>query len=445
MLQSKLVTLNKATNKGMTVQMEDKMEVTGHWWKPGGEDNKIKGNLAIFADGDGRLVLEGSETELTAIHGLSESDNTPVTVISLLFRQLSLSSTPKSTFSFRTAFLGAHLAPDNDALFNQVSFSFDGLDCWINKIHTAGTNSSAAQRVSLDYSLYEKDEYDFGNGITLTIYQGKKWETSPLNFMHLAYPIPVSLQDIQGDIYKIRNLLVLLCDQPINLYFLQVVHQHIPVDVYSHALGRNENPRNYKLLYGYHDISSRFQQVLSKWLADYENLKPSIYMHVGAIGVPHALLESRFIFLMQGLEVFHRHTRNKTLMEQTEYDSIREALLEACPGEHQEWLSDILKHKNETPFKARLKELFQEFQHFGSNKDISKLIHAVVSHRNYLMHGGENGGIIKDGRGLLWRMQRLEVLMKFCFLKELGFSEVEIASVANGNRNIQFQLTTKFE
>lgn len=421
----------------------DRMEITGHWWVPGNEDRKFKGKLAIFPDGDGRILLECTETEASVLHGISDDDKTLITLNNLLLRQSYLIPF-QSEFSFRTAFLGAHLPANNNPLFSQAAFSFDGLNCWINELHNTGTNISAAQSVLIDYPSYERDEYDFGNGIILTIYQGKDWNPSPNNFMHLAYPSPVPLKNIQDDIHKIRNLLVLLCDQPINLYFLQVGDKTTSIDVYSHALGWNEKPRNYRLIYSYHSIREKFQEILSNWLAGYENLKPSIYMLVGVTGVPHPFLESQFIYLMQGLEVFHRHTRNKSLMTQEKYTSICEILSNACPAEHKEWLLDVLKYRNEYPLKTRLKELFQEFPYFGSVKEASKLIHSVVSHRNYLMHGGKKEPI-EGGRELLWRTQRLEALLKLCLLKELGFNNIEIAALTAKHRGIQFQLTTKFE
>lgn len=134
-------------------------------------------------------------------------------------------------------------------------------------------------------------------------------------------------------------------------------------------------------------------------------------------------------------------------MPEAEFNLLVWSLVEASAEPYRELVKRRLAYGNELSLRRRLRKLVDEFGSlFGEDKQKSALVGRVVDARNYYTHYDPNlEKASADGADLLLLCYRMEALFELCLLKELGFDEVTISTIAQENENLRQKLRWKPE
>jgi len=130
-------------------------------------------------------------------------------------------------------------------------------------------------------------------------------------------------------------------------------------------------------------------------------------------------------------------------MDDVTFKNIVNKLIEHCPKERQEWLSEKLHYANEISLAQRIKDIIKPFKSFlGTNNCRKKLIRKIVDTRNYLTHHDES---LKSkaavGRDLWLLCLKMEVIFQLQLLQLLGFTQEQIEDILKNNRKLQEKIT----
>ena len=153
-------------------------------------------------------------------------------------------------------------------------------------------------------------------------------------------------------------------------------------------------------------------------------------------------IDGKFLALAQGLETYHRRTSDEVWMDKSQYESLKQEIIENCPEEHRDWLSGRLEHGNEINLRKRLQAIVEPFkQYLDNSKERAKLLKKIVDTRNYLTH--YNTELEKDaaeGRDFWVICQKMEAIFSLHFLAVIGFTEEEIETIVNNSHALQQKL-----
>jgi hypothetical protein len=261
-------------------------------------------------------------------------------------------------------------------------------------------------------------------------------------------------------VHQINTFLCFIIDEIVTLTMLRIVHTEDArktsesprthtVDVVFQSLPHSDRqPRvdQHRLLVPYSEISTYLGDMISKWFNLHAELRSAINLYIGATTGRRAFVETRFLFLAQALETFHRLTSDATEMDPVLFDTIKETLLNACPAEQKTWLKDRLRHANELSLRKRLKALIIKFSHLvGHKKGVEDFVQQVVSTPNYLTHYDKKSPHSNvSGAALLRLAIRIEGLMTPPLLDKLGFSVPAIEELNKGDSRLKHKLKGQF-
>src|SRR5437867_803377 len=107
-------------------------------------------------------------------------------------------------------------------------------------------------------------------------------------------------------------------------------------------------------------------------------------------------LQFRFLSLAYGIESFHRRCRP----QEVDPDHVRRLrnILESCPSEFRDWLSQKLTYSHEPTFRSRLKSLLLDFGPLGNifAEPHREFVSRVVDARNHLTHYEADERVVSD-------------------------------------------------
>ena len=188
------------------------------------------------------------------------------------------------------------------------------------------------------------------------------------------------------------------------------------------------------------DLSSVFRN----WFDLAETLKPVRLLYRAAFSPTQHESETRFLFLCQAVEAYHRLRRPGTYMDQETFDDdilpgLKKCIPSDLQSDHRRALKDRLKWGNERSLRHRLKALYRENRHpvldhfFGQD-----LVNHAVNARNALTHHGSTDDFNEAYRPHLLRyMFLLRTLLELSLLRDCGFSDAKIAELLENVRGIQ--------
>lgn len=153
-------------------------------------------------------------------------------------------------------------------------------------------------------------------------------------------------------------------------------------------------------------------------------------------------LDAKVLALAQGLEIYHRKTSDETRMEQDNFESLRESLINQCPEKHRKWLSERLRYGNELSLRQRIQRIIEPFNEFiGNDNQRDKLIGSLVDTRNYLTHYDESlQSKVASGDTLYHLYRKMEAIFQLRILQELGFTQTEIKSLLDKSHTLRQKL-----
>lgn len=437
------------------MNLPENIEDTGLWWNPGTPDQKCHGTLTVSRSGKISLELSdppnslmGNRNDIPIVHGTLKK-KVKVSLFGIIIMGDSFANSFRTrTFQIDSLLVGQHLhSKVDEPVFTDIEIEIEGLYEWVgfpkiplerniekNVVEIVSKNVEPKHfRISSDLSLsIKQDRYAqySSRGSTLTIEYtaaiGLSWMSSK------------SLLDIQSIIYRINSFLCLALDNPVSLTSVKVSkpkgstdQQETMAFIYQSLPEMMEESAFFHpswFLFSYKMIENDFEKILSNYLAE-SDLKIAYDLYFSATAFKHNLLETRFVLLIQGLEIFHRLTQDCKKFPEEKFEKLKKSLTGCCENEEEKKLvNDSLAFANECSLRVRLNQILDAFPSIIPNK--KQFINELVNTRNYYTHFDPRmKPKAKFGLDLWILSNRTEALFSLCILGNLGFSEEQIQMV----------------
>ncbi len=447
------------------MRLEEAFIKTGFFWLPENHDTKIPGTLTISNGGNIELELVGhfdDNLSSSDVHDFKRiigyiENNELVTLDNCFytFKSGFRGDVSKSKICVNRAFVGVAYEKDESVTFNSLSFSVDCLDEWVGITGIKVVKDRDNRTATISYEHPKNIVFRLDKGMQLEIcfaytlpgspttteatitqtayFKLTSEELRPLDeFTDVAYKITSLICFATDTTVTIKNLIATSAELQKELYegrfypaFIRIYYQSIP---FSEKV---PNKSWHQMLFSYGQIKSNAQDVFNKWINAYDVIAPALSLYFSTQIGAQKYLEGKFLALAQGLETYHRRTSDEILMEPSEFESLVAILAKNCPEEHLPWLNGRLMNGNEINLGKRLKRIVEPFKNsLGNSTKRSSLLKKIVDTRNYLTHYNEDlKSKAAHGKDLWVLCQKMEVIFQLHFLKVIGFSEVEIASV----------------
>ncbi|MBA2592447.1 MAG: hypothetical protein M3495_18775 [Pseudomonadota bacterium] len=457
---------------------KESIGLQGYFWLPDNLQHKIPGTLKVSDSGKVALDVLGTFRELPEfeprpapiIHGVTENGKSATLFDCFTYStQLRFPGIPKASATAAYLFLGAHLHETDPLEFARVIFSVEGLNQWLGLTGISVSHEWDAhelKQAAITFRPPPAQAYKLGGALDLSI---KFRSTIPFGygsitearvaqeaFLEIEAAKPTAFHDLLRVVHRVNTFLCLAIDEAVALTGVGVSSPTIsetigentrPVglQVYFPSLPHSEKAPavdSHRLLFPYAAVAANLGDLISAWLADYEVLEPAINLYFASTTARHAYVETRFLFLVQGLETFHRRTSDKTVMPDSEFQDVKRTVLSMCPQSHTEWLKTRLTYANELSLRQRLRALIDPISHyFGDSSRVGALIHEVVTTRNYLTHYDKSSKqAALSGEALSEVSMKLEAMFTLLFLRRFGFTTDQLDQVAGGNYRVAQKL-----
>lgn len=438
------------------MNLPENIEDTGLWWNPEAPYQNCQGTLTVSRSGKISLELSNpphslrrNGNDIPIVHGQLKKKG-QVSLFGITIMGDSFANRIQTrTFHIDSLLVGQHLhSKVDEPVFADAEIEIEGLyecvgfpkiplerDIEKNVVKIVSGNIEPKHfRISGDLSLSIKQnryaQYSSG-GSTLTIEYtaaiGLTWMSSK------------SLLNIQSIIYRINSFLCLALDNPLSLTSVKVSKPNGNIDqketmafIYQSIPEKIEKSAFFHpswFLFSYKMIENDFEKILSNYLAESE-LKIAYDLYFSATAFKHNLLETRFLLLIQGLEVFHRLTHDCKKFPEERFKKLKESLTGYCENkEEKKLINDSLAFANECSLRMRLNQILDAFPSIIPSK--KQFIDELVNTRNYFTHFDPRmKPKAKFGLDLWFLSNRTETLFSLCILGNLGFSEEQIQMVS---------------
>jgi hypothetical protein len=430
------------------------IEDTGFWWNPESPEEHCCGTLTVSKSGrislellnpPSSLMMKGED--LPIVHGQLKKKG-QVSAIGITISGDSFSNRIQiRTYLIDGLLIGYHISKFDEAIFSEARIEIEGLYEWVGfpKIPLERDSENNAIRITPE-NIAPK-HFSITNDLSLSISQDRYGEYTSggskltLEFtasIGLKWNNPKNLPDIQNIVYRINSFLCLALDQPLSLKSIKIPkpngdkNQESWIDFIYQSMPEKDKLSNsfYPtwFLFSYKTIEKDFGKILSNYLEESE-LKIAYDLYFSATAFKHILLETRFLLLIQGLEVFHRLTSDCKKFPKKEFKNFKKKLISCCEDrEEKKLINDSLAFANECSLKMRMNQIMDGFPTLIEHR--KQFIDELVDTRNYFTHfDPRKKEKAKFGRDLWFLSNQLEALFSLCILRNLGFSDEQIQSV----------------
>lgn len=440
--------------------MFSKFEYRGSWHLPGNPDNKINGILSSKGNEPPILDLLGSlhsrkdiyskNLDLKVILG-ETTEGKEITLIKCMNVNYNINSDNDiSSFKFIVlgfVVIGGLFKSLSDLTCNNIYVNFNLLEDWLgtrsltNDFHEEGRTITLKRTKPFIFQIFDGLEGEFSTDWNTTFSKSSEFDVLATKKSFLGIrtkdksELPVGeLIDI---IFHFQRFLTLATGESIypreiiidrfsddNLERLSLVY---PVEYNEDVPLRKSGPL---MPLTFPKIKDRFEEMIRKWYSNLLNLKPVQDLFFEVVYKRFQFNENSFLNTIQALETFHRRTKKSYVTDKEIHKEKITRILESVDDKYRSWLKDKLSYSNEPSLHQRIQEIISEYQTDVFIKlvpNVEKLIKEAKWSRNYYTHyDSRNEKKALKGRELYNLNQRLLILLKICFLSELGFKPVEI-------------------
>jgi tetratricopeptide (TPR) repeat protein len=445
--------------------LNEEFEITGYWWLPENPDYKIAGTV-FYSKGKIHLELVGSfetiltindPTDLDILLGFSNKGQL-LTLHKCYLQNFNFPSNGFSTSTYRILylFIGTHFQNSLNIKFTSISSSVFYLDEWLGK--------SGFQPINFDEIINSKIitvKHTVPQNITLTLDDNSKiifdftvnYDVIPKNFQKMSIEqnaVVIMKFETEKDIsachsffYFLRSFLSLAVLEPVFPLYLKgkinkneknngVQKNQDEVLIYYGYSDIPDNPKTItqdRMLFSFNDVSDNLEFYLKNWFKKVEILEPVYNLYFGLIYSARINTNQEFLWLIHGLESYHRLMIGGTEIGISESKKRINEILNLSPESYKNWLSEKLQFSNELTLKSRLTALVEQFPFVLDDPTEEKkaFVKIIRDTRNYLTHYDENlkpRSASEQEKFIL--SKKMMLLLESCLLKELGFSEEKL-------------------
>lgn len=433
------------------------IEDTGFWWNCESPAQHCCGTLTVSKAGRISLELLNPPDSLMKnghnipiIHGqIKEKGHVSLFGITISGDSFS-NGIQIRAFHIDGLLVGYHLSRFDETIFTEAQIEIEGLYEWVGFPKIPIKKDDENNAVEIVSKSIEQKRFKISNDLSLSINQDRYYQSSSggsklaieyCASICLTWTRPRGLPDIQDIVYRINSFLCLASDMPLSLTSVKVSKPNGDAGrrtwmdfIYQSMPEKTEAPNFLHpslFLFPYRMIENDFGKILSSYLDEKSELKIAYDLYFSATSFKHVLLETRFLLLIQGLEVFHRLTHDCKKFSEEKFTDLKKKLISCCENEEErKFINDSLAFANECSLRMRLNQILDKFPLLIENQ--KQLIDALVKTRNYWTHFDPRAKPeAKFGRDLWYLSNQLEALFSLCILRNLGFSEEQIQMAIN--------------
>lgn len=457
--------------------LTEEFETNGEWFLPDRPDQLVSGYLS-YNSGRAELQLNEAFHPLTGRLTAVDEHSYPliygttikgeaVTLVNAMRFGVSFNFSsgglrqPEKVISNLTV-LGAHVPPN--WMPPKLSFRIPGLQIWLSRPTVHQTIEDTPQGRELCYRVKSvpseaarvdsiSTEISWWIGTTSSADPFGSVSVSSSGWVGICPDAPQQLDWYFNNISKLTTLFSFLAGCPMQPDFISASlgdpHHNASVLVgfqgqtnctYTHIL-EFFLPRD-RMEVGLDDV-------IRRWFDAGEQVWTAAQLAASVLGSESLWLHVEFLSLMQALEGFHRGLSDGTYMEESEYVTVKDALIAAIPAivgtDHKSSLTSRIRYGNQISLAKRLNELASRLSDdirvllFGG---AGKCPRSWVDTRNYYTHWDkELLANVLEGKWLYYTNVRLRHFVRALYLDLIGIPQEAILGALKGpSSNSQFLL-----
>ena len=462
------------------MKIKEKIKKSGDFWLPTIPDRKVPGTLSISAEVGIELeILQPLEPDIEAIFSRNMDGFNRVVGHVQEYGYVTLDGCEYKTRTrnMSQGILKVHSAlwanrvftgvayPENAIpSFNTFMFSIEGLDEWV-AMDVIKTNYEPKEQIKIvSYKPIHSISFNLANGMQLEIMLSvvhnsslspREEKITQKTHFKLVSKNDQELYEFISVAQKLTDLLRFATNETVSLDSMSATSgshvrniggdkTRIPINIYSPSGSYPKNVPQISwddMLFGFSDIHNDAERMINEWIKNYDLYNHAFKLYFSAQLKSELSLESKFLNLAQGLEVYHRRNSNFDVkeMNKSEFEEFIQTLVDQCPEMKKDWLKRELENSNEVSLRKRIRDIIKPFgRFFGNERKRSKLAYKIAATRNYLTHYNPNlESEAAKGRDLFILCIKMELLFELHFLDLMGFSPEKIDSIVANCRKLQ--------
>jgi hypothetical protein len=344
--------------------------------------------------------------------------------------------------------LGVHVPSVEGRHFTKCRLRIPNLEFWMNEKPTSIAVFPGMTGIRMDYTrppthAFQCDaisgEVRFESSFTPPSSPTNDWTIRHRTELVIEPSAPKSLAWFNRVIGQIEQLFGLLFGQAVQSTRILLWVTPEVADENGPATYIRPVPRMEQLLdpidlrFRFDDVAEYIPQILNSWLGESTSVRHSIMLLFSTLREPGAFLESRFLPLVQAVEVFAHCSHPESVVPKSEYNQLRDLLLSHLPDDVSQALADgirgALAFGNMPRLKLQVGRLIESLnpqtqELFCVNRD--EFIRGIVDTRNYLTHYSNRYDRVLQGAQLHWATVKLKLLLDILLLKRIGLTETLI-------------------
>ena len=425
--------------------------------------------MGIFGDALSALNdrLQGNIRKIDRILGFVEKGG-QVTLEECLYLpdNINLFGQPsKSTILAEMAFIGTNL-DEGEVTLTELDFFVEGLDDWLAMSEIDTQVDHIDKSGSIHFRRPEPIRHDLPDSIKIEFNFNPifppPFALSPITEAHVSQNAFISLiskepRDIEyfsSLAFRLCQFLSLALDQVVSIQSITVAAEQDPKDAQTRRISPIRMYRQFRpwterkpiikphnILFTYWDVKDRFEDTMTSWLEGFgaETLGPALNLYFLSTSNIFHYLDIKFLQLMQGIEVLHRKTYNKsTVMPKEDFKSLLESALNSLPENCPDIIRNRFESANQLSLRDRIQEMTESFQcWFGDYEERENFAKTVVDTRNYLTHF--NSSVERRAakeQEMIGLYEKLGDLVRLHLLRLIGFNTEEIDSIVRRSNRL---------
>lgn len=452
---------------------------SGYWWFPGEED-KQPGELRIESGKRPRLTLTKPSSSFAEDYGLhykeankvypliyGRTTNGPVTLCNAIVVQVRSSATggpSRKEFEGEYALEDMFLPSLDGRHIKRAEIIYTSLSEWVSSNGFSFKTYGRFGNFDMRYRIPPKRRFKVTDDLWITLAVRHPWppwveervhhiEESP--FVILSTRRPESVEFYREQILKLRDFLSFACldvcrHEAVSLqgnFGWRTDHagRHYPkAQLFDGQIRKEQSiPQTLKrteLLFSDSDAED-LEAILRGWFRRADEIEPARVLYRAAIG-PGQYTETRFLFLCQAIESYHRSRGDDLYMEQDEYDDkvlpiLQGAIPSSLDEGHKASLRSRLRFGNEIALWKRVRDLYRACANESFDGLFGKDFYVrVIDARNTLIHKGTSKEFGEKHRPYMHRyVSFLRMLLELSVARDCGFGRQQISALADRRTN----------
>lgn len=462
------------------IDLKERHEFSGLWWKPDDIESKTGGSLILTHD---RIVLTGVGTDTPlglsdVIHGRVFGVG-PITLFGCNgFRHPFRGEMRSFRIIADRAVFGFHFDTLDDERYSAMKVVFDGISIWCSttgfnfrfwekqseeNIRSGATETGLAlprsdEKPLVEVAYFRPDNVELGGDDSVRVIlehrlsapldtsRDREVRMSEKHILTLRSKEPQSFSFFERNLRKIQNFLTVAMAYPTFPRQVELLGSHDKLHVFMPLFRfpvQSPPSLEHDLLFTMYEMVVQAPSALSTWLSQYERFEAVLEHFFATLHQPEMFLHNRFLQLLQSLESYHRLTETEDPDKAEETENRRQQILEACPAEHREWLTQKLSYATEQSLLTRLKDLMNRYSYAfpmtdSTSDSYDHVIMTMRDTRNFFTHLAGKGKKRVLATEELPPYCHLAVYWLFhCMLTLMGWDQDQIKQISNRSETLE--------